>query len=148
MTFLLQEHSPFSLHCVLLGSLPSGEHWQGLKQQRKNTFKVNNQAPFGVTKLWHRCRFKQYMEYNYGICGIPINQLNKMIQSCLCISQFQLRGVGGGGRERGAAGIDWWIRRKKCQGRLEDLMSLSLKNFITINNLEENEYNEQIKGET
>ena len=37
------------------------------------------------------------MEYNYGICGIPINQLNKMIQSCLCISQFQLRGGGGGG---------------------------------------------------
>lgn len=37
MTFLLHEHSPFSLHCVLLGSVPSGEHWQGLKRKHKTT---------------------------------------------------------------------------------------------------------------
>ena len=37
MTFLLHEHSPFSLHCVLLGSVPSGEHWQGLKWKHKTT---------------------------------------------------------------------------------------------------------------
>ena len=52
---------------------------------------------------------------------------------------------GGGGVRGGQVELTDELEERNVKG---DLMSLSLKNFITINNLEENEYNEQIKGET
>ena len=52
---------------------------------------------------------------------------------------------GGGGGSWGQLELTDELEERNVKG---DLMSLSLKNFITINNLEENEYNEQIKGET